>query len=128
VINEGLSEMIGPFPVPSPRDMRERNDDPGQKRRGHRYSVHPSNHAIPVDYRDRRSVNYLDRSQAISREVGEIFERLGTRAEIWQARLQKLSHGRLLGRFFAASRERLREVAARLGLRRVPNLGGCSAS
>jgi hypothetical protein len=62
VINEGLSEIIGPFPVPSPRDKRERNDDPGQKRRGHRYSVHPSNHTISIDYRDRRSVNYLDHS------------------------------------------------------------------
>jgi hypothetical protein len=33
VINEGLSEIIGPFPVPSPRDKRERNDDPGQKKK-----------------------------------------------------------------------------------------------
>ena len=63
VITEGLSEIIGPFPVPAPRDMRERNDDPGQKRRGHRYSTHPSNRTIPIDYRDRRSVNYLDHSQ-----------------------------------------------------------------
>ena len=62
----GLSEIIGPFPVPSPRDMRERNDDPGQKRRGHRYSAHPSNHTIPIDYRDRRSVNYLDHSHLTS--------------------------------------------------------------
>src|SRR5271169_3941145 len=63
MINEGLSEIIGPFPVPSHRDKRERNDDPGQKRRGHRYSVHSSNHTISINYRDRRSVNYLDRSQ-----------------------------------------------------------------
>jgi hypothetical protein len=62
VINEGLSEIIGPFPVPSRRDMRERNDDQGQKRRGHRYSIQPSNHTIPIEYRDRRSVNYLDHS------------------------------------------------------------------
>ncbi len=62
VTNEGVSEIIGPFPVPSPRDKRERNDDPGQKRRGHRYSVHPSNHTISIDYPDRRSVNYLDHS------------------------------------------------------------------
>jgi integrase/recombinase XerD len=62
-MNEGLSEIIGLFPVPSPRDKRERNDDPGQKRRGHRYSAHPPNHTIPVDYRDRRSVNHLDHSQ-----------------------------------------------------------------
>jgi hypothetical protein len=71
VINEGLSEIIGPFPVPSLRDKRERNDDPGQKRRGRRYSAHPSNHVISIDYRDRRSVNDLDRSQPVlSRDAG----------------------------------------------------------
>jgi hypothetical protein len=64
VINEGLSEIIGPFPVPSPGDKWERNDDPGQKGGGHRTSEHPSNQTIPVDYRDRRSVNHLARSQA----------------------------------------------------------------
>ena len=64
----------------------------------------------------------------ISREVAEIFDRLGTSAETWQARLQKLSEGRLLGRFFAASRQRLREVAEGLALRRVANLGGCAAN
>jgi hypothetical protein len=61
----------------------------------------------------------------ISREVVEIFERIGTTAETWQARLEKLSEGRLLGRFLAASRRRLREVTHRLGLRRAVNLGGC---
>ncbi len=40
----------------------------------------------------------------------------------------KTEQGRLLGRFFAASRQRLRDVGQRLGLRRVPNLGGCPAS
>jgi hypothetical protein len=65
---------------------------------------------------------------AISREVAEIFERLGSSAETWQIRLQKLRTGRLFGRFFAASRERLREVAERSRLKRVPNLGGCPAS
>ncbi|MGO9467492.1 MAG: hypothetical protein ACLQIB_28865 [Isosphaeraceae bacterium] len=64
----------------------------------------------------------------ISREVAAIFDRLGTSADTWQARLQKLSEGRLLGRFFAASQERLREVAERLALRRVANLGGCAAT
>jgi hypothetical protein len=47
----------------------------------------------------------------ISREVAEIFERLRSSAETWQVRLEKLSKGRLLGRFFAASRQRLREEA-----------------
>jgi hypothetical protein len=61
----------------------------------------------------------------ISRELAEILERIGTTAETWQARLEKLSKGHLLGRFLAASRERLREVAGRLGLRRAVNLGHC---
>jgi len=64
---------------------------------------------------------------AISRELAGIFERLGTTAETRQARLERLSKGRLLGRFLAASRQRLRDVAERLGLRRVPNLAGCPA-
>jgi len=42
-------------------------------------------------------------------------------------RLEKLAKGRLLGRFFAASRARLREVAERLGVRHLANLGGCTA-
>ena len=46
----------------------------------------------------------------------------------WQARLEKLRQGGLLGRYFAARRQRLRDVAERLGLRRVPNLAGCPAS
>ena len=62
---------------------------------------------------------------AISREVAEIFQRIGTNADSWQMRLQKLRAGRLLGRFFAASRQRLREIVDRLGLRRAVNLGSC---
>ena len=64
---------------------------------------------------------------AISREVSEILERIGTTADAWQARLQALRRGPLSGRFFAATRARLREVALGLGLRGVPNLGGCPA-
>jgi len=66
---------------------------------------------------------FRDGKAAISREVAEILERLGTTAKIWQARLEKLSKGRLLGRFFAASRKRLREAAERLSLKHVPNVG-----
>jgi hypothetical protein len=60
--------------------------------------------------------------------VAAIFERLGTSAETWQARMQNLSEGRLLGRFFAEGRQRLREVAEGLGLRRAINLGSCLVS
>ena len=42
-------------------------------------------------------------------------------------RLQKLAAGRLLSRFFAASRARLREIAERLGVHYPANLGDCAA-
>jgi hypothetical protein len=64
---------------------------------------------------------------AMPRDVAEILERVGTTAETWRAKLEALRKGRLLGRFFAASRARLREVAHGLGLRGIPNLGGCPA-
>jgi len=83
------------------------------------------NYLLLVDYTGRL---FREGKATISREVAAVFERLGTTAETWQARLEKLSEGRLLGRFLAASRRRLREVAERLRLKRVPNLGGCPAS
>ncbi len=56
-----------------------------------------------------------------------VLERLGSNTENWQARLEKPAGGRLLGRFFAASRARLKEVAEPLGVRHLANLGGCTA-
>ena len=64
---------------------------------------------------------------SISAELAGIFGRLGSSAESWWARLEKLHTRRLFGRFFAASREKLREAAARLNVRRVANLAGCPA-
>jgi hypothetical protein len=63
----------------------------------------------------------------ISVELAGIFDRIRTSARSWRARLEKLRTGRLFGRFFAASRERLREAAMRLKLRRVANLAACPA-
>jgi hypothetical protein len=60
----------------------------------------------------------------ISAELAGIFARLGSTAESWRARLAELRTRRWFGRFFAASRERLREAAARLNVRRVGNLAG----
>jgi hypothetical protein len=62
---------------------------------------------------------------AISANVAGSLERLGSRAENWQVRMDKLRKGRLFGRFFAASREKLLEVAERLDLAHVKNLAGC---
>ncbi len=63
-----------------------------------------------------------DKKASISAELADIFERLGTSAELWQARIRRLSGGRLLGRFLGGSKERLAEVAQRLGVSRVANL------
>jgi len=63
----------------------------------------------------------------ISAELAGVLDRLRTSAESWQARLEKLRTRRLFGHFFAASRARLQQVAARLGVRRVGNLAGCPA-
>ena len=77
-----------------------------------------------VDYTGRL---FREGKAAISAELSGILDRLGSSAESWWSRLEKLSKGRLLGRFFAASRERLREVARGLGVRHLANLGGCPA-
>ncbi len=61
VLKGGLSEIIGALPVPPPRHKRERNDDPRQKRKGHRYD-RPLQNTSYLDYRDRKWVNDHDRS------------------------------------------------------------------
>jgi hypothetical protein len=75
-----------------------------------------------VDYTARL---FREGKAAISSELAGIFERLGCRAENWQLRMEKLRKGRLFGRFFAASRDRLQKAAEHLGMRRVANLAGC---
>jgi hypothetical protein len=83
------------------------------------------NYLLLVDYTGRL---FRAGKAVLSRDLAEILDRLGISAEGWQARLERLRQGRLLGRFFASSRQRLREVAEQLGLRRTANLGGCPAS
>jgi REP element-mobilizing transposase RayT len=63
----------------------------------------------------------------VSPELAGILDRLGTTAQGWQARLEKLRTGRWFGRFLAASRQKLREAAERVNVRRVANLAGCPA-
>ena len=82
------------------------------------------NYLLLVEYTGRL---FREGKAVISGELAGVFERLGSNAENWQARLQKLAAGRLLGRFFAASRARLRAVAERLGVHHLANLGGCAA-
>ena len=84
------------------------------------------NYLLLVDYTGRF---FREGKAAISREVAEVLQRLGSSAESWQARLEQLKRrgGRSLGRFFAATRERLRVVAKQCGVHHLANLGGCPA-
>jgi hypothetical protein len=84
----------------------------------------PGSYLLLVDYKCRL---FRKGNAAISAELSGILERLGSSAESWWFRLEKLSKSRLLGRFFAASRERPREAARGLGVRHLANLGGCPA-
>jgi hypothetical protein len=83
------------------------------------------NYLLLVDFTARL---YREGKATLSRRVAEILDRLGSSVDHWQARLEKLRLGHFLGRFFATSRQRLRAIAERLGLKRVPNLCGCPAS
>lgn len=63
----------------------------------------------------------------IPKSAAEILTRLGADADTWCARLTRLASGRLLGRFFAARRSRLRDVAKQLGVHHLANLDACPA-
>ena len=62
---------------------------------------------------------------SIPAELAGIFQRLGFTGESWQDAMDKLSGERLLGRFFVASRDKLREIAKHLGVRHLVDLRGC---
>jgi len=83
------------------------------------------NYLLLVEYTGRL---FRDGKASISSELCGIFERLGSSAACWQARMQKLAGGRQLGRFFAASRDRLRQAAKQMGVHRLANLDGCAAA
>ena len=75
-----------------------------------------------VDYTGRL---FREGKASISAELAGVFVRLGCSAPSWQLQIEKLCGDRLLGRFFAASRAKLREIAERLGVRRLVNQRGC---
>jgi hypothetical protein len=69
-----------------------------------------------------------DGKASITAEVSDILVRLGSSAAAWQARMQRLQGGRLLGRFIAGSRELLQATAERLGVSRLANLAAVQSS
>ena len=59
----------------------------------------------------------------MSVEVAGIMQRLGTSAEFWEARMKKLlGKSRPMGSYFATSRQKLVEIAARRGVHHVDNM------
>jgi hypothetical protein len=68
---------------------------------------------------------FRDGKAAISAELAGILERLGCRSDLWVDRMEKLREGRWLGRFFASSQAKLRDLASKLGVRHLVNLAGC---
>jgi REP element-mobilizing transposase RayT len=113
----GLEESLWLCPIEDRRGL-------DSSREGMMAGFSLGNYLLLVDYTGRL---FREGKAVISAEVSGILDRLGSSAESWWVRLEKLSKGRLLGRFFAASRERLRELARGLGVHRLANLGGCPA-
>jgi REP element-mobilizing transposase RayT len=113
----GLEETIWLCPIEDRRGL-------GSAREGMLEGFSLGSYLLLVDYTGRL---FRGGKALISAQLSGILERLGSSVEVWQARLEKLKGGRLLGRFFAATRDRLREVARGLGVHHLVNLGGCPA-
>jgi hypothetical protein len=113
----GLEKSIWLCPIEDRRPL-----DSSREGMLHGFSL--GNYLLLVDYTGRL---FRHGKAAFSAELSGILERIGTNSERWWSRLEKLSKGRLLGRFFAATRERPRDVARGLGVHHLANLGGCPA-
>ncbi len=119
----GLEEGLWLCPIEDRRRL-DSDSDSGRGREGRVEGFSLGNYLLLVDYTGRL---FREGKAAISAELAGILERLGSNAESWQAWLAKLAGSRLLGGFFTASRERLRETAGRLGRHHLANLGECAA-
>ena len=112
-VSDGLERDLWLIPI---EDRRKQ----GALREGIREGFTLGQYLMLVDYTSRL---VRDGKAAVTAEVESIFTRLGSSAESWGARLLKLSGARLLGRFLSASRDRLREIAQRIGVRHLVNVG-----
>ena len=82
------------------------------------------NYLLLVDYTGRL---FREGKARISAELAGIVDRICSSAESWQVRMEKLKSGRSFGRFFAASREKVRKIARRSNMRHLVNLVGFAA-
>ena len=98
----------------------------GSRREGMLESFSLGSYLLLLDYTSRLRRTGKAR---VSRQVSCILDRLGTSAEVWDFRIQRLlSQDRLLGSYFATHRQRLRELASRRGVHHLDNLGACPAA
>ncbi|WP_406698881.1 hypothetical protein V5E97_08345 [Singulisphaera sp. Ch08] len=116
-VSSGLEESLWLCPIEDRRGLDSR-------REGMMEGFTLGSDLLLVDYTGRL---FREGKASISGELAGVFARLGSDGESWSARLLKLGRGHLLGRYFASSRQRLREVADHLGLPHIANLGGCPA-
>ena len=73
-----------------------------------------------VEYTGRR---FRKGKASISKEIADVFDRLQVSSEEWMKRMNRMVGGKFIGSFAASSRERLREVAATMGVQRLANFG-----
>ena len=96
----------------------------GSSREGMFEGLSIGSYLLLVDYTGRL---FREGKARISAELAGILDRIGSSAESWQHRMERLTNGRWFGRFFAVSGHRLREMATLFRVRRVVNLAGCVA-
>ncbi len=114
---EGRYKSIAILDEEAPIEDRRKQ---GALREGMREGFTLGQYLMLVDYTSRF---VRDGKASVTAEVESIIMRLGSSAESWGARMLKLSGARLLGRFMSASRDRLREIAQRIGVRHLANVG-----
>jgi hypothetical protein len=113
----GVEESLWLFPIEDRRGL-------DSSREGMMQGLSLGSYVKVVDYTGRL---YRQREASISAELAGIFKRLGCSAQSWQVRMERLRGVLLLGRVFATTRAKLREMAERLGVRHVVNLAGFPA-
>ena len=91
----------------------------GSLREGMLENFSLGSYLLLVDYTSRI---FRSGKARLSDEVAGILDRLGTSAEFWEHQVKGLfGKSRLLGNYFAASRDRLRELARQKGLHHLDN-------
>jgi REP element-mobilizing transposase RayT len=111
----GLEESLWLCPIEDRREL-------DSSREGMMDGISLGSYARLVDYTGRL---FRPGKAMISAGLAEIFQRLGSNAESWRFRMDKLRKSQLPGRFFAASQAKLQQVAEHFEVRSVVNLARC---